>query len=369
MNILNQAKEKISYFNAIGIHYEAVYHYVINRRNKTDEIYTDDYIDDIVAGLISFDMQRMMGNVKYLRDGDKSWAARLKKLLDKNKKVLQDLRPYTLPEIDLSNQAICNKIIRLFENLSQSGPKGLNLIGNRRFPVGASKILHFLIPDLFIIIDSNARKELSYFYGIKKNRELDGDLYLEVMRLYQNELQNWTSEKKDKNFKKLQNLDTSFKRFSSRQKVPIPRIIDKCTFVGSENLDAREIDYLPEKFEVGIGGYLGTSYGAEIDGKRLIYKTYGDRYKLLNTQEINPTEDQWLTFWTAINKINIWEWETRYEDPGVMDGTSWRVCIQYGNRSIESSGSNKYPGGTDDAKDFGLFLRAFRKLLGRVAFN
>ena len=113
----------------------------------------------------------------------------------------------------------------------------------------------------------------------------------------------------------------------------------------------------------------GTSYGAEIDGNRIIYKTFGDGYKLIKTQEINPTEKQWLAFWTALNKINIWKWETRYENPGVMDGTSWRVCLQYGGKSIESSGSNSYPGDSDEADDFGLFLRAVRKLLGGVPFN
>ena len=37
--ILNNAKEKIRYFNKIGIHYEAVYHYVIRRRDETKELY------------------------------------------------------------------------------------------------------------------------------------------------------------------------------------------------------------------------------------------------------------------------------------------------------------------------------------------
>ena len=370
--ILDQAEIKIAHFNAIGVHYEAVYHYVINRRNETHGIYTDDFIDDIVAGLISFDMQRMMGNSKFLYDGDKSWASRLKRLLDKNKKALQDLQPYSLPEVDLKKTLIQKKIINLFNDLSQSGPLGLNRAdskSNRRFPVGASKIMHFLVPDLFIIVDSNCRRELSRFYRIRKNRKLDGQLYVESMGLFQKELQNWAQENNDPDFYKLRNIDPSYKRFYGKQTTPLPRILDKCVFVGSEYADTKKKDYLPEKFEVGIGGYWGTSYGAEIVGKRIIYKTYGDEYKLLKTQKIIPTEDQWLAFWTAINKLNVWKWKTRYEDPHVMDGTSWGVCIEYGGRSIESSGSNSYPGESDDAGGFGLFLRAVRKLLGGVPFD
>ena len=51
------------------MHYEAVYHYVIRRRKETEGIWDKDFIDDITAGLISFDMQRMMGKQKYLNGG------------------------------------------------------------------------------------------------------------------------------------------------------------------------------------------------------------------------------------------------------------------------------------------------------------
>jgi len=39
--IVVDAKKKIEFFNRIGIHYEAVYHYVIRRRELTRGIYTD----------------------------------------------------------------------------------------------------------------------------------------------------------------------------------------------------------------------------------------------------------------------------------------------------------------------------------------
>lgn len=79
--ILNNANKKITYFNRIGIHYEVVYHYVIRRREETDKIYNKRFLDDIVAGLISFDMQRMMGKEKYSAEGKNSWAERLQSVL------------------------------------------------------------------------------------------------------------------------------------------------------------------------------------------------------------------------------------------------------------------------------------------------
>ena len=62
--ILDNAREKIKHFNRIGIHYEVVYHYVIRRRKETDEIYDKNFLDDIVAGLISFGLRLHLPNTK-----------------------------------------------------------------------------------------------------------------------------------------------------------------------------------------------------------------------------------------------------------------------------------------------------------------
>jgi hypothetical protein len=295
-------------------------------------------------------------------------------LLNANKIILQNLRSYNLQNINLDDSTISEGIIKSFNDLSISGPDGLNLIGkkkDRRFPVGASKVLHFLIPDLFIIVDSNARNELSYFYGIKNNRKLDGELYNQIMRLYQDELKRWAHENDDKQFFKLYNVDSSYKRFFGKQKTPLPRIIDKCTFVGSENLLSHSVSYLPKRFEVSIGGFWGQSFGVEIAGDSLIYKTYEQGYNLIDERTITPTAIQWNRFWVPTNKLNIWKWKNRYTNPGIMDGTSWKVNIYYKNMEINSSGSNSFPGVSQNQirNLFNRFLGAVSNLLGGVSFH
>ncbi len=225
------------------MHYEAVYHYVIRRREETEGIWDKDLIDDITAGLISFDMQRMMGKRKYLAEGADSWAAKLQSKIKSHKPKLESLRSYTLQNINLENTAIAEHIISIFDDLANSGEKGLNRRSdNESFPVGASKILHFIIPDLFIIIDSNARKEL-----VKKHKfpsaKIDGSLYLKAMKLFQTELKHWSTLKSDPKFKKLLSMDNSSEKFAGKRTTPLPRIIDKCTFV-SENWLVQNQNYV-----------------------------------------------------------------------------------------------------------------------------
>jgi hypothetical protein len=160
--ILKNARKKISKFNKIGLHYEAVYHYVIRKRKETKS-----FLDDITAELISFDMQRMMGDKKYFAEGDGSWASILMATLEPHEKVLNRLRSATLQNIELCDDSIISKIITIFDDLAKPGKNRLSRRKeNEHFRVGATKILHFLIPDLFIIVDSNARGELKKHYRL-----------------------------------------------------------------------------------------------------------------------------------------------------------------------------------------------------------
>jgi len=230
--ILYNADKKIKYFNRIGIHYEAVYHYVIRRRKETEQIYDKNFLDDIVAGLISFDMQRMMGKKKYITEGKNSWAERLYNTLNPHKANIVSLRSYKLQSINFDGNGIGQTIENIFNDLSKPGNESLNRRSDKEsFSVGASKILHFLIPDLFIILDSNAKREL------KKNHKfpdikIDGSLYMKAIRIYQRELKQWEQTEGDPQFRKLLAIDTSWKNFGGKRTTPLPRIIDKCTFVG-----------------------------------------------------------------------------------------------------------------------------------------
>jgi hypothetical protein len=117
-----------------------------------------------------------------------------------------------------------------------------------------------------------------------------------------------------------------------------------------------------EEFWISIGGYSGPSYSVEIQGENLLYKIYGSSYILEKTESMKPSPMQLDKFWEDCDEINIWQWKTRYEDPDIIDGYSWKVDIKRGGKSIHSSGSNKTPA------QFHKFLESVRELLGDVKF-
>jgi hypothetical protein len=90
--------------------------------------------------------------------------------------------------------------------------------------------LHFIIPDLFIIVDSNARRVLEREYGAHFDT-LDGRSYLEAMGWYQQELNAWATLNCDPECNELVKLDGSWVKFAGAKSTPLPRILDKCTFV------------------------------------------------------------------------------------------------------------------------------------------
>ena len=177
-------------------------------------------------------MQRMMGKKKYYAEGKNPWAEKLYNTLNPHKSNLERLRSYKLQSINFDDTDIGQTIKDIFDDLSKPGSEGLSRRSIKEsFSVGASKILHFIIPDLFIILDSNARRELNNIYEFPKGK-IDKSLYLEAMRIYQRELKQWEQTEDDPHFEKLLDIDSSWKNFGGIRMTPLPRIIDKCTFVG-----------------------------------------------------------------------------------------------------------------------------------------
>jgi hypothetical protein len=80
-------------------------------------------------------------------------------------------------------------------------------------------------------------------------------------------------------------------------------------------------------------------------------------------REIEPSREQWKTFWNEIEKTSLWHWKEHYDNLNILDGYSWSVKIEIGNYSIESYGSNDAP------KDFKEFLNALENLTDKKVSN
>ncbi len=140
--ITENASEKIAFFNKIGLHYNLVAETVYSVRQTCGGPFNNAYLPYIVAGLMSFDMARMMGNDplgRYDRNAD-GFAARLETKLNLIKPLVSHLADKHLKDLDLIKDGPL--IEEAYEQLAAAGADSLNYRGGR-FPVGASKILHF----------------------------------------------------------------------------------------------------------------------------------------------------------------------------------------------------------------------------------
>ena len=124
--------------------------------------------------------------------------------------------------------------------------------------------------------------------------------------------------------------------------------------------------HLPDKFIVAIGGYGGDNYSVEMKESTLIYRK--------NYEEIvlEPDTKDWKEFWGTLEEIDIWKWQRDYNpERPILDGTSWKIDIQYGEKEVLSSGSNAYPPSseTEMSDEFLKFCQAVSDLCGGRKFR
>ncbi|MEW6412701.1 MAG: hypothetical protein AB1483_09550 [Candidatus Zixiibacteriota bacterium] len=132
--------------------------------------------------------------------------------------------------------------------------------------------------------------------------------------------------------------------------------------------------HIPQLFEFSIGGYFGPSYEFSLKSGELHYRTFADHFEPKAQAVIKLSGEEWRSFREAIDKLNIWDWQTRYEIPA-LDGTSWALKLEYADRSINSSGCNAYPGdppevsaGDEGSMRFNSFLKEVHMLLRSLDF-
>jgi hypothetical protein len=126
----------------------------------------------------------------------------------------------------------------------------------------------------------------------------------------------------------------------------------------------------PNSMHLSIGGHFGCSHVVELCDGKVRYTAAFDG-KVDKVLEVDPTEEQWEEFRASLDAVHFWEWREEYPNPGVLDGTSWSVQIEYPDARGSARGQNNYPlahgrpsGNPQSSGPFMGFLSAVRRLLG-----
>lgn len=221
--ITQNASEKIRQFNERGLHYNLVADAVYSKRKLILDPFDPKYFPYIIAALISFDMERMMGapaESKY----NPNMEGFAYYLLIKLKEIRPKIGPLVNLQLeDISSRSEKENIKKAYNILALEGKDGLNRTGGK-FHVGATKVLHFLNPEVFIIVDSNAARAFRESHGIKFRKSApqgySGDKYIDCME-----------------HAKMDILNFGIKEFRTLEDgVPITRIYDKLTFITGSSM-------------------------------------------------------------------------------------------------------------------------------------
>ncbi len=60
-------------------------------------------------------------------------------------------------------------------------------------------------------------------------------------------------------------------------------------------------------------------------------------------QEFKVSNENLDKFMTFLDSIDIWNWESEYINPGILDGHIWSLKVESGDFSVSSKGDNNYP--------------------------
>ena len=138
-------------------------------------------------------------------------------------------------------------------------------------------------------------------------------------------------------------------------------------------MNTTEPALLPKHLRVSIGGHFGPSYSVELNDQTLMCMARSDGFPGPASPLVEPTAQQWRAFRRALDKINVWQWQADYPNPGVCDGTGWSFEVAYSDHALDSGGDNNYPDAQgeptnllDQTKTFDRLLRAITKLTGKT---
>ena len=112
-----------------------------------------------------------------------------------------------------------------------------------------------------------------------------------------------------------------------------------------------------KKIEASVGGYFGGFYQVEVDlENNLVSWTHGGEGELEETVHRNIRLTTVKKFLEQLETINLLNWEAKFIDPGVLDGTQWHVEIVMDGHTVTKHGINEYP------EQWGKFRHAISKI-------
>ncbi len=218
MAILENAAECLRHYNERYFRYNDTAEEVYRARRRIADPFSPNFQPYIIKGLIGFDMRRTMGQYDPYSTAE-GFGLHLSDSLRSLEGDLRRFRGDNLPTADLN--AIGSAVKRAYECIAAGCA-----VRGKLFHVGATKVLHWLFPDLFIMLDRNVarafQKHHKVGFRLATQPGYSAEKYLRCLEKAKDEIVGFGPE--------------SF--VALEPNTPIARIFDKVAFVvGAEGND------------------------------------------------------------------------------------------------------------------------------------
>ena len=221
LRILCDPVDDVTGYNRANLHYNLVADGIYRKLREIQDPFSDDYLPYVVAGLVGFDMGRTMGKGnKY--DIQTGFAARLKAKLPRVREHLGQSVRLCLFQISLDRYA--DGIMMAYKCLASANESPLSGQPKKHFHVGATKMLHWIAPDLFLMLDQNVARVFQRHYAVGYSNasqpRYTAKKYLQCLKHAQDEICKYGGQR--------------FPFIEPR--TPMARLFDKVAFVEGQKL-------------------------------------------------------------------------------------------------------------------------------------
>jgi len=221
MYILKNAEQKIVKFNSRSYGELALYHGILNARGDKKSLVDEaGNVSDGFLEMIEATLRGYFGMGKRMLNDKGGFIKNLSNKLesDEARNVLTKFSGKCISSPNLADYR--SDVEVLYERLSAKGQDRLSQ-KDYRFCVGATKIMHCLFPELFVMLDKYVGCALGYLQGEYNNFEA----YWATMNICRQELKEW---------QELYGSTDSLLRLDLKP-TTLARIFDKCaTIMGKE---------------------------------------------------------------------------------------------------------------------------------------
>ena len=220
--ITSNAKAKIEKFNSLGLPSNIVAEVVYKKWWSLLSPFSPQYLECIIAGLVSFEMETMTGPDRRNRynSSEDDFLALLKRMIVRIHPLIAHLVIYKLSNVDLEKE---EKNITSAYRILVKGLGKFNASEEGELHVSATRILHFINPQLFLSIDTSASRAFHASHNIDfksaTQPEYSSATYYACLKYAQLDI-----------------LEYGMRRFWALEpSCPIGRIYDKLTYITGLN--------------------------------------------------------------------------------------------------------------------------------------